>query len=110
MIAAIVVPFGSCSIFSTADCLEDEDRGDFDNGVFEAAELFVAVAFGRAGTPLLAERFAVRDDLRAVFADFDFGFLVAIWLSSGSSTASCAATDPTPPKGRRGERTVQTGR
>jgi hypothetical protein len=47
--------------------------------------------------------------LRAVFADFDFGFLVAIRLSSGSSTASCAATDPTPPKGRRGEGTVQTG-
>ena len=110
MIAAIVVPFGSCSIFSTADCLEDEDPGDFDNAVFEAAEVFVAVGFGRSGTLLLARRFAVRDDLRAVFADFDFVFLVAIWRSlGGHATASCAATDTTPPNGRRGERTMRTG-
>src|SRR5467141_1503476 len=70
MIAAIVVPFGSYSIFSTADCLEDE--GDFDAAAFEAAALDAAVGFGRAGTLLLTGRFTVRDDLSAVVADFDF--------------------------------------
>ena len=78
MIAAIVVPLGSCSIFSTADCLDDEDTGDFDDAAFEAAALVVAVGVDRAGTPLLAGRFTLRDDLRAVFADFDFDRLVAI--------------------------------
>src|SRR6202158_1523532 len=53
MIAAIVVPLGSCSIFSTADCLDDEDAGDFDEAAFEAA-LVAAAGFGRAGTLLLA--------------------------------------------------------
>src|SRR6202171_3782605 len=79
MIAAIVAPFGSYSIFSTADCLDDEDAGDFDVAAFEATALEAAVGFGRAGALLLTRRFAVRDDLRAVFADFDFGLLVAIW-------------------------------
>jgi hypothetical protein len=37
MIAAIVVPFGSYSIFSTADCLDDEDAGDFNDAAFEEA-------------------------------------------------------------------------
>src|SRR5216684_810900 len=83
MIAAIVVPFGSCSIFSTADCLEDEDRGDFEAASFKAVALVAAVDFGRAGAPLLAGRFAVRDDLRAAFADFDFSLLVAIRRSLG---------------------------
>src|SRR6266478_3195365 len=101
MIAAIVVPFGSYSIFSTADCLDDEDAGDFADAAFVAAAL-VAVGFDRAGTLLLAGRFTLRDDLRAVFADFDFDLLVAIWFSLGSTTASCAATDPTPPIGRAG--------
>ena len=77
MIAAIVVPFGSYSIFSTADCLDDEDAGDFDEPAFEAAA-DDAVGFGRAGTLLLAGRFAVPDVLRAVFADFDLDLLVAI--------------------------------
>jgi hypothetical protein len=63
--------------------LEDEDAGDFDIPVFEAAALVAAVGFGRAGTPLLAGRFAVRDDLPADFADFGFGLLVAIWRSLG---------------------------
>jgi hypothetical protein len=80
MIAAIVVPFGSCSIFSTVDCLDDEDAGDFDNA-FEAVAFVAAVGFDRAETLLLAGCFAGRDDLRAVFADFDFDLLVAIWLS-----------------------------
>jgi hypothetical protein len=81
MIAAIVVPFGSCSIFKTVDCLDDEDAGDFDDAAFEAAALVVAVGFDRASALLLAGCFAGRDDLRAVFADFDFDLLVAIWLS-----------------------------
>jgi len=80
MIAAIVVPLGSYNIFRTADCLDDEDAGDFDDA-FEAAALVAAVGFDRAETLLLAGCFAGRDDLRAVFADFDFDLLVAIWLS-----------------------------
>src|SRR6267142_6518076 len=72
MIAAIVVPLGSCNIFNTADCLDAGDAADFDDAAREAAALDAAVGFDRAGTlPLV--RFAVRDDLRAVFADFDFG-------------------------------------
>src|ERR1700682_6156397 len=66
MIAAIVVPLGSYSIFSTTDCLDDDDAGDFDDFVFEVTALVAAVGFGRAGTLLLAARFAARDDLRAV--------------------------------------------
>src|SRR5216684_4510273 len=97
MIAAIVVPLGSRSIASTVSCLDDEDAGDFDDAPFKAAALVAAVDFDRVGTVLLTGRFVVRDDLRAVFADFDFDLLVAIWLSSGSATASCAATDTTPP-------------
>jgi hypothetical protein len=85
MITAIVVPLGSYSIFSTADCLDDEEAGDFDEAAFEAAALVAPVGFGRAGALLLAGRFTVRDGLRAVFADLDFDFLVAIWLSSGIS-------------------------
>src|SRR6202035_5257183 len=102
MIAAIVVPFGSYSIFSTADCFDDEDAGDFDEAAFEATALVAAVGFDRAGTLLLAGCFTVRDDLRAVFADFDFNLLVAIWLSTGSTTASGAGTDTAPPIGGRG--------
>jgi hypothetical protein len=83
MIAAIVVPFGSYSIFSTADCFDDEDAGDFDDAAFETAALVAAVGFDRIGTLLLAGCLTVRDDLRAVFADFDFDLLVAIWLSLG---------------------------
>ena len=56
----------------------------------------------------MAGRFTVRDDLRAVFADFDFDLLVAIWFSFDSMTASWAATDTTPPIGGRGERRVVT--
>src|SRR3984893_18484714 len=100
MIAAIVVPFGSYSILSTADCLDADAGAGFD----EAAALVPAVGFDRAGPLLLAACFTVRDDLRAVFADFDFDLLVAIWRSFGSTTASCAATDTAPPKGERGER------
>jgi hypothetical protein len=80
MMAAIVVPLVSLSIFNTADCFDGEGGGDFDEAVFGTA-LDAAVAFGFAGTLLLAERFAVRDDLSAVFADFAFVLLVAMWLS-----------------------------
>src|SRR6266851_2073743 len=99
MIAAIVVPFGSYSIFSTADCLDDEDTGDFADAAFVAAALVAAVGFDRVGTLLLAGRFTLRDDLRAVVADFDFDLLVAIWLSTGSTTASGAGTGTAPPIG-----------
>jgi hypothetical protein len=60
--------------------LDDEDACDFDGATFEAA-LVVAVSFGRAGVLLVVGRFTVRDNLRAVFADFDFDLLVAIRLS-----------------------------
>ena len=41
------------------------------------------------GTLLLAGRFTVRDDLRAVFAGFDFDLLVAIWLSLINDSIMC---------------------
>jgi hypothetical protein len=78
MIAAIVVPFGWYSIFSTADCLDEEDVGDFDGVVFETVALVAVEGFDRTGTLLLAGRFALRDVLRAVFANFDLDLLVAI--------------------------------
>src|SRR5258708_39566179 len=106
MIAAIVVPLGSRSIASTLSCLDDEDAGDFDDAACEAAALVAAVNLDRSGAVLLMERFVGRDDLRTVFADFDFDLLVAIWPSLMSATASCAATDTTPPRegGAREER------
>jgi hypothetical protein len=58
--------------------LDDEGAGDFDDAAFEAAALVAVVGFGRFGTLLLAGCFAVRDDLRLDFADFDFDLLVAI--------------------------------
>src|SRR4030088_1693706 len=60
MIAAIVVPLGSCSIFSTADCLDVEDAGDFDDAAFEVSALVAALCFE---TLLLAARFNMREDL-----------------------------------------------
>jgi hypothetical protein len=63
--------------------LDDEDAGDFDDAAFEVTALVEAAGFDRAGALLLTGRFAVRDDLRVVFADFDFDLLVAIWLSLG---------------------------
>jgi hypothetical protein len=39
MIAAIVAPFGWYSIFSTTDCLDDEDAAGFDGAAFEATAL-----------------------------------------------------------------------
>src|ERR1700738_5595924 len=49
MIAAIVVPLDSCSIFSTVDCLDGDDADDFDEAVFEAAPNAAAgLAFAQA--------------------------------------------------------------
>jgi hypothetical protein len=78
MIAAIVVPLDSYSIFNTVDCLDDEDVGDFDEAAVEGAAFEAVLGFGPVRTLRLAVRFAVRDDFRGVFADFDFDLLVAI--------------------------------
>jgi hypothetical protein len=90
--------------------LEDEDAGDFDIPVFEAAALVAVVSFGRAGRLLLAGRFAVREDLRADFADFDFGLLVTIWRSLGQRQHHVLPLTLPRQKGGRGEGPVQTGR
>src|SRR5258706_9899318 len=74
MIALMVVPFGSYSIFSTADRLDDEDAGDFDDAAFEAAALIAAVGFGRGGTVVLAVGFFARDGFLAGFLGFFFCF------------------------------------
>ncbi len=108
MIAAIVVPLGWRSSFSTADCLDVEEAGDFDDAAFEAAAFDAAVGFIRAATLLLPVRFAARDDVRAAFADFDFDLLVAIWPSSESTTASCAATDTTRRGAGQGEERIRS--
>src|SRR5258706_16050794 len=88
MIALMVVPFGSYSIFSTADRLDDEDAGDFDDAAFEAAALIAAVGFGRGGTLLLAGGFVARGGFWGVFSGFYFGFGVALWVFLGLRTAS----------------------
>jgi hypothetical protein len=59
MIAAIVVPLGSCSIFSTADCLEGDEADAFDDAVLDTAVLDATAGFDRAGTLLLMGRFAL---------------------------------------------------
>src|SRR5258706_1590877 len=67
MIAAIVVPLGSCSIFSTTDCLDDEDAGDFAEATFEAATREAALDFGRVVTLLFAGAVLIADQLHCVF-------------------------------------------
>src|SRR5882672_485659 len=96
MIAAIVLPFASRSIASTASCLEEDGAAAFGDAGFDVTALDEAVGLDRAATALLVGRFAVREDLRAVFAVFDLRFLVAIWLSVVRATASGAATDTSP--------------
>jgi hypothetical protein len=67
------VPFGTC--------YQDRDFGEIVVCflvIDEAAALVAAAGFGRVGTLLLAGRFTVRADLRAVFADSDLDLLVAI--------------------------------
>jgi hypothetical protein len=75
MIAAIVVPLGSCSIFRTVACLDEPRAAGF------AVPAFVGAGFDRAGGVPLAVCFATRDDLRDFFAAFDFGLVAATWLS-----------------------------
>jgi hypothetical protein len=55
----------------------------FGDEAFAPLSIVEAVGFDGVGALLLANRFAGRDDLRGVFADFDFDLLLAIWLSSG---------------------------
>jgi hypothetical protein len=57
MIAAMVVPFGSCNIFSTADRLEGDEADAFDDAVLDTAVLDARAGFDRAGTLLLMGRF-----------------------------------------------------
>jgi len=61
--------------------LEDDGAVAFGDNAFEPLSFVAAAGFDRAGARLLADRFAGRDDLRDVFADFDL--LVAICRSSG---------------------------
>src|SRR5258706_15888028 len=104
MIAAIVVPLGSYSIFSTTDCLDGEDGADFDAAVFEAAGLGAAVGFGRTPKLLLAGFFAERDDLRPVFTDFDFDLLgPSVSPGINDSVMRCHRNGPAKMKaGRKG--------
>jgi hypothetical protein len=60
--------------------LEDAGRGVLGEA-FEALAFDEAEAFDRAGGLLLTARFAVRDDLREVFADFDFRLSVTMGSS-----------------------------
>src|SRR5271163_914472 len=64
MMAAIVAPFGSCSILSTVDCLDDEGVGS-EESAFEATAL-AATGGLRAETLRLTGVAGLRDDLRAV--------------------------------------------
>src|SRR3954454_24862017 len=77
MMAASVVPLGAPSIFSTADCLEDEAGGAPDDAAFRAT---LIAAFGRPGILLFVGCLTVRRALRVAFAAFDFDFRVVIWL------------------------------
>src|ERR1700730_17314801 len=80
MIAAMVVPLGSCSIARTADCFDEAALGAFADAGFDGASLPDGAGFDGAGTCCFAGRFAEEEVLRADFAGFDFGFVVAIGL------------------------------
>jgi hypothetical protein len=58
--------------------LEDEGPVPLDDAGFPLEALDACACFDRAGTLLLADRFAVRGDLRGVFEDLDFGLRVAM--------------------------------
>src|SRR5438270_13185321 len=75
MMAATVVPLGSPSIFSTADCLEDEPAGAPDDAGFAAT---LGADFGRPGILLLLGCLTVGRALRAGFVALDFDFRMAI--------------------------------
>src|SRR5437868_7423633 len=106
MMAATVAPLGSPSIFSTADCLEDEAGGTPEDAGFGAT---LGADFGRPGILLSVGCFRVGRALRGGFVGLDFDFRMTIWLSWGSTTASCAATDMAPPA-ERGEGEIDVGR
>jgi hypothetical protein len=59
MIAAIVVPFASRSIASTASCLEEDGAAAFGDAGFDVTALDEAAGLDRAATALLVGRFAV---------------------------------------------------
>src|SRR3954470_16849673 len=80
MMAATVVPLGSTSIFSTADCLEDDAGGAPDSAGFGAT---LGADFGRPGILLLVGCLRVRRALRAGFVALDFDFRMTIWTSWG---------------------------
>jgi hypothetical protein len=61
--------------------LEEDGAVAFGDAGFGPA-LVACAGFDRAGTLLLAARFAGWEDLRNVFADFDFDLRVAMRLSS----------------------------
>jgi hypothetical protein len=61
--------------------LESEGADAFDDVAFEAAVVEEVPGFDRAEPLLFSGRFAMRDDLRTLFADFGFGLLVAMWPS-----------------------------
>src|SRR3981189_2807194 len=95
MIEAIVAPLGCRSIPSTVSCLEVPDglaAVCFGAAVLEVgADLLVCLAVERVGgrrTPC--------------FCDFGCFFLIAIWLSWMTTTASCGATDTSPVLGGAG--------
>src|SRR3954451_13232537 len=75
MIAAIVVPLGSCSIFRTVACFDEPRATGF------AVPAFVGAGFDGVGALRLAMCFAPRDGLRAFFTALDLGLVVATWLS-----------------------------
>src|ERR1700738_878316 len=78
MIAAMVAPFGSCSIARTADCFDDPALGSSAKASFGGAGLTDGAGFAGAATRPLAEGFAGDEVLRADFAGFDFGLVMAI--------------------------------
>src|ERR1700686_818599 len=74
MIAAIVLPFASRSIASTASCLEEEGAAAFGDAGFDGTAFDEAVDLNRV-LPLLVGRFFARAGLRAALADLDFDVL-----------------------------------
>jgi hypothetical protein len=77
MMAAIVVPLGSWSIFRTVACFDEARAAPFEVAPF-APVLLAAARFDWDDGLFFAICFAARDDLRDEFADFDFDLLVAI--------------------------------
>jgi hypothetical protein len=71
--------------------------GAFADAGFDEAVLPAGAGFDGVDTRFFVGRFAGDEVLRADFAGFDFGLVVAIASSFASTTASCAATDTAPP-------------